>query len=743
MKGFGMDCNGLLLLMIYQFLLDLQLLLSLLITQFLLCLMLATCIRRIYFCTRSGLLFELCGIQPPSWINHGRPPGANVAAIADVGTVKPNILFTVSSTGDLYEYDISSQPMWKKHIWIEGSTDDTALMPSMGFSVHGINGAYSISLFLLTKGGKLVERRLHQRKWKWMIHGSPKHQFLTSITPVSQDELMEQSHSLFVTTETGYVFEYQIPKPGTADNKQIPEKWVNHMHPSHAKAAKGIAGLEFQVGRLIFPLDDGRLGELHFPGIGGEGLGPYLGSIRRRSTIKLIWSILDAPETEGWNADYCTESRGPSNCINGLKDEADDTDATRSLIRRRKGSRVQHNYLSFTEARASFNLATEDHSIQDKWINTNFRLRVMFRGLSFFLVTDDGLLFEYLSAENIWFWMRHEHPKAMKGVLGNYNGSLFLVDEQKNLLIRERSSKELQWINCTAMKRGRHVTGGPPWDVVPGENFKVTAEDALFFVSKSGRLLQLTVALRKFKWKDCRWPPSTKVASIVDQEVIRGNIVFVVGRNSRLYQYNKITELWHEHYQSQHLVLSRIPGTAMRPSSSSLTGSLFLLSEDGKLIEYHWSSTDGWDWIEHGTPRISVVLVGSPGPCFLGNQLFLVGSDGKVYLRYLDLDQSMWRWKDYSFPYITGQTIKKYGNEDFTGHSQKSEEDLLGSNRNCDPKIATTRPIPFAEDSVIFELRDGRLGEMKLNEDGEWAWSRIIGTPTSLCMANYWTALAS
>lgn len=173
----------------------------------------------------------------------------------------------------------------------------------------------------------------------------------------------------------------------------------------------------------------------------------------------------------------------------------------------------------------------------------------------------------------------------------------------------------------------------------------------------------------------------------MDQEVIRGNIVFVVGRNSRLYQYNKITELWHEHYQSQHLVLSRIPGTAMRPSSSSLTGSLFLLSEDGKLIEYHWSSTDGWDWIEHGTPRISVVLVGSPGPCFLGNQLFLVGSDGKVYLRYLDLDQSMWRWKDYSFPYITGQTIKKYGNEDFTGHSQKSEEDLLGSNRNCDPKV--------------------------------------------------------
>lgn len=68
---------------------------------------------------------------------------------------------------------------------------------------------------------------------------------------------------------------------------------------------------------------------------------------------------------------------------------------------------------------------------------------------------------------------------------------------------------------------------------------------------------------------------------------------------------------------------------------------------------------------------------------------------------------------------------------------------MHGVNKNCDPKIAATRPIPFAEDSVIFELRDGRLGEMKLNEDGDWAWSRIIGTPTSLCLANYWNAMAS
>lgn len=88
-----------------------------------------------------------------------------------------------------------------------------------------------------------------------------------------------------------------------------------------------------------------------------------------------------------------------------------------------------------------------------------------------------------------------------------------------------------------------------------------------------------------------------------------------------------------------------------------------------------------------------MALVGSPGPCFLGNQLFLVGSDGRVYLRYLESDQSMWKWKDYSFPYMTGQTIKKSGkedlniNEDFSPSSRKIEEDLHGVNRNCDPKV--------------------------------------------------------
>ncbi|KAL7202568.1 hypothetical protein ACSBR1_034104 [Camellia fascicularis] len=709
---------------------------------------------RLYFCTKNGSLLELVGIEPPRWVNHGRPPGANVAAIADAATVRPEVIFTLSSIGDLYEYDRSSKPSWKKHIWREGTTtEDTSLIPSKGCALHGFGGSHSVSLFLLTKGGNLVERRLHQRKWKWIVHGSPENHHLSSITSVSQDEFNEKTSSLFLTTASGSVLEYRVPKySGSAQDNQIEENWVSHTHPQHAKLARGISGMQFQVGRIIFPLDDGRLAELHLPGLGGETAGPnYQINVRRKASLKYVWSILDSPETEGWNAEYCTEERGPTNCIMGIKDEPSDENVARSMSRGRKASKEQQNYLSLGSiSNSDPRLHTELYNMPANWINMNFRLRVMQGGRSFFLITDSGLTFEYLNTENVWIWLRHEHTTAMRGAVGYYNGSLFLVDEHGSLLIRERSSDGLAWINCTAMKKARPILGGPPWDKLPGKGLRVTAEDALFFVSKTGRLLQFTVALRKFKWKDCRNPPNTKVAGIVDQEIFRENIVFVIGRNGRLYQYNKVSEIWHEHRQSQHLVLSRLPGTAMRPSSLSLTGSLFMLSEDGGLVEYHWNGLDGWNWVEHGTPHRSVTLVGSPGPCFQGNQLFLIGSDGNVYLRYLD--QTTWKWKNCGFPYLESTAVedqRPVGNEetcvdeDFATSFEKNDNNQNTFNGNCDSKVAPIRPIPFTEDSVVFELKDGRLAEMQRMEKKGWLWTRTMGTPTSLCLANFWTGLAS
>lgn len=284
-------------------------------------------------------------------------------------------------------------------------------------------------------------------------------------------------------------------KTGTAQENQIPEAWLSHTHPLHAKAARGIAGLQLQVGRILFPLDDGRLAELHLPGLGGENTGPsHQVNVRRKTSVKYVWSILDAPETEGWNAEYCREERGPLNCIAGIKDEPNDSGITRSTTRRRKGSQAQQDYLLPGARRPRKSL--EEYNFPDNWTNTNFRLRVMHGGKSFFLITDGGLTFEYLYAENVWLWLKHDHPTLMKGALGNYNGSLFLVDIHGSLLMRERSGNELAWVNCTTMRKVGQVIGGPPWDEIPGKAAKVTAEDALFFVSKNGRLLQFTVSSR-------------------------------------------------------------------------------------------------------------------------------------------------------------------------------------------------------------------------------------------------------
>ncbi|XP_047307948.1 uncharacterized protein LOC124911496 [Impatiens glandulifera] len=525
--------------------------------------------------------------------------------------------------------------------------------------------------------------------------------------------------------------EYRLAKHrGTAKENQGIDRWVDHMYPDNARVSRNSVGIEFQIGRLIFALDDGRLGELHLPGIGGESVGPTRPpSARRKSSLKYVWSVLDAPETEGWNSQYCTEERGPLNCIEGTSDESIDMGITIASSRTRRGSKSQQTYLILLPTNVrNRNIPMEELNVPENWIQTCFRLRLMVGGRSFFMITETGLTIEYINVENVWFWLIHDHLTAIKGAVGNYNGSLFVVDEHGSLLMRERESNELGWLNCTSLRKGKFIIGGPPWDELPGNYQKVSQKDGeLFFVSKTGRLLQFTVAMRKYKWKDCRNPPNTKVAGIVDQEIFRYGIVFVVGKNGRLYQYNKITENWHEHYQSQHLVLSRQPGTALR-QLSSLSGSLFMISEDGGLVEYHWNALEGWNWVEHGTPYKGVYMVGSPGPSFQLKQLFLIGSDGNVYLRYMD--KTTWKWKNCDHPHD-----KICIDDEFLSTHMKIEVD-------CDPKIAPTRPIPLSEHSVIFQLRDGRLGEMERKEEG-WVWMRTIGTPTSTCMTTSWTDLAS
>jgi hypothetical protein len=93
----------------------------------------------------------------------------------------------------------------------------TQLFVHLTFSFQNLTE--SIDKILHIQGGSLVERRLHQRKWKWVVHGSPKDQHLTSITPILQDELNEKFISMFLTTSSGSIYEYRIPKQTGESNR--------------------------------------------------------------------------------------------------------------------------------------------------------------------------------------------------------------------------------------------------------------------------------------------------------------------------------------------------------------------------------------------------------------------------------------------------------------------------------------------------------------------------------------------
>ncbi|KAK4438684.1 hypothetical protein Salat_0202900 [Sesamum alatum] len=152
-------------------------------------------------------------------------------------------------------------------------------------------------------------------------------------------------------------------------------------------------------------------------------------------------------------------------------------------------------------------------------------------------------------------------------------------------------------------------------------------------------------------------------------------------------------------------------------------------SRGSLLAQYHRGAINGLElsaFKESGL-HTNVTLVGATTPCFGGNELFLIVSDGNVYLRYLD--QEEWKWKDCGFPY---EDYRADGN----GAKAGNDEICVDMDKNCDHKVSSARPIPFSEDSIIFggnEVHGGRLLDMVTT----------IGTPTSLCMANFWTPWAS
>uniref|UniRef100_I1NM66 Uncharacterized protein n=1 Tax=Oryza glaberrima TaxID=4538 RepID=I1NM66_ORYGL len=107
--------------------------------------------RKLFLSITHGSLVEVTELQPLRWTYHGHPPGGDVSYISDAGNARPGTVFTVSSTGDLYEFDRESRPSWKKHIWSEETAENVSLSSSVGCALHGLLGSNSVSLFLITK----------------------------------------------------------------------------------------------------------------------------------------------------------------------------------------------------------------------------------------------------------------------------------------------------------------------------------------------------------------------------------------------------------------------------------------------------------------------------------------------------------------------------------------------------------------------------------------------------------------
>ncbi|KAG0483985.1 hypothetical protein HPP92_012069 [Vanilla planifolia] len=206
----------------------------------------------------------------------------------------------------------------------------------------------------------------------------------------------------------------------------------------------------------------------------------------------------------------------------------------------------------------------------------------------------------------------------------------------------------------------------------------------------------------------------------------------------------------------------KVPRDSNEAITAVIKGSIFMVSENGGLVEYHWNTMYGWEWVEHGTPAMGIILVGDSGPC-LGQ--FRVVCDWVKWLCLYrrQLYERTWRWTNYGI--FQGTILRKwvttkafYGEN---GHNSETYKEY------CNQKGGTVRPIPFSEDSLVFELQDGRdpdrikrnvgklfevnqtsteqIAELRRSnqEVSTWEWVRIIGTPNSICLTNYWTAVAS
>ncbi|GBG72662.1 hypothetical protein CBR_g12234 [Chara braunii] len=623
---------------------------------------------RLYFAASDGSLLELISISPPlKWAYHRKPSVSDgIAAIVDAGGLRQQSVFVVSMRGDLFEFDSSSKTPWRNHTRVGSPIENFPLAPCPGVLIKDLWTLESTSLFLLTKEGMLVERFNRGSAWRWLLHKAPADMKISRslgvVLPSDQND--GKGPSLFLSSEQGAIWEYSPLKSrvGSLGKQQsaggaVAAAWLKHGSPGDDSVMPDVPGVLLSPWRMFFPLRDGRLGELHLQGTGGMLTGPTYAASQnqpasRRPTGNYTWTIIEVPETEGGNAEYCSSSAGPANCLEGThqwgergwsnrgggSDQGGSGGSSSPSMRRRGWGSKHHESGGSKRAGAGNGGGDENEDVDGDAavpsVNTRasmaapvmggmagvFKMRLIQHDTSMFLVMDDGVVAErYFNGES-WVWINHENSSPIAALTAVYNGSVLGFDKSGCIQLRERHGSNLRWHNVSSEDaRMPRITSGAPLDDIPGKPRPVTTDDAIFFVDENGELLELLVALRLLSWRNCGKPAGVPIAAILDAEVLRLRVVFVVGTDGLLYEYNRVTEQWKQHKQPSHIRLSPLPAAVMRPSLQSMIGSLFMRAEDGGMVG------------------------------FIDDQsVFVIGTDGHIYERLRH--GKSWQWIDHNYP---------------------------------------------------------------------------------------------
>jgi hypothetical protein len=205
-------------------------------------------------------------------------------------------------------------------------------------------------------------------------------------------------------------------------------------------------------------------------------------------------------------------------------------------------------------------------------------------------------------------------------------GTVFVSDSEGQLFQRVKKGEILQWAHVN--KPGSKVVAGGSVS---------SSESSIVFCTTAGSAIERVLSSKS--WLAHGHPKGSQLAAVVDARVLKDS-VFFVGSNGRLYELTG--QQWQDH-NSPGSRLAALPGTPLKDTNSGV-GSLFLVAQDGRLVERWFNRQSAWEWISHGLPPGAKVA--SP-PAASKGTVFLVGDTGELFERFWD---GKWQWRAHGSP---------------------------------------------------------------------------------------------